>query len=421
MIGRCAMGEQSGPARTSCRICDTPLPEPFLDLGPMPLANAFLATPEEGRQEPVYPLAVAACPRCGLVQLTFVVPAEQLYRHYLYVSSTSEAVRRYAADLATRLVAQYHLGPSDLVLELGSNDGLVLREFQRLGVAVLGVEPARNIAAVANAHGVPTVEEFFSSQTAERLAREGKVATVILGRHVFAHLDDLRDFFTAVDRLLANEGVVLIEVPYLGTLIDGLEFDTIYHEHLSYVALQPMQVVCARHGFAVVDVESVPLHGGSVLFAIQRAGRSRSASERVERLASQEQRSRLTAADTLRRFADRVRAWQQQFEGCLRQLDRSGAGLVGYGAAAKANTLLNFCPSAARRLRYILDRSPYKHGRYTPGTHLPVVDATAWDGDGATHIVILAWNFKDEIMSQMQPFAKRGGRFVIPIPQPEVV
>ena len=340
------------PARTSCRMCDTPLPEPFLDLGPMPLANAFLATPEEGRQEPVYPLAVAACPRCGLVQLTFVVPAEQLYRHYLYVSSTSEAVRRYAADLATRLVAQYHLGPSDLVLELGSNDGLVLREFQRLGVAVLGVEPARNIAAVANAHGVPTVEEFFSSQTAERLAREGKVATVILGRHVFAHLDDLRDFFTAVDRLLADEGVVLIEVPYL---------------------------------------------------------------------ASQEQRSRLTAADTLRRFADRVRAWQQQFEGCLRQLDRSGAGLVGYGAAAKANTLLNFCPSAARRLRYILDRSPYKHGRYTPGTHLPVVDATAWDGDGATHIVILAWNFKDEIMSQMQPFAKRGGRFVIPIPQPEVV
>jgi novobiocin biosynthesis protein NovU/D-mycarose 3-C-methyltransferase len=387
----------------------------------MPLANAFLATPEEARQEPVYPLAVAACSRCGFVQLTFVVPAEQLYRHYLYVSSTSEAVRRYAAALAKRLAVRYALAPSDLVVELGSNDGLVLREFQRQGVQVLGVEPARNIAAVANAHGVPTVEEFFSSQTAGTIAREGKPAKVILGRHVFAHLDDLHDFFEGVDRLLADDGVVLIEVPYLGTLIDGLEFDTIYHEHLSYVALQPMQAVCARHGFEVVDAESVPLHGGSVLFAIQRTGSGRPPSERVARLARQEQQRRLTQAPTLQRFARRVTEWKQRFEACLEQLERSGAGLVGYGAAAKANTLLNFCPSAARRLRVILDRSPHKHGRFTPGTHLPVVDASAWDGDGATHMVILAWNFKDEIMAQMRPFAKRGGRFVIPIPQPEVV
>ncbi len=406
---------------TRCRMCRTSLPEPFLDLGTMPLANAFLSSTDEFARERSYPLAVTACPACGLVQLTYVVPAEQLYRHYLYVSSTSEAVRRYAAGLAARMMAHHHLGPEHLVVELGSNDGLVLREFQRRGVRVVGVEPAGNIAAMARAAGVPTVNDFFSADTAKRLAAKEGPADVILGRHVFAHIDDLHGFFDGVSSLLTADGVLLIEVPYLGHLIARLEFDTIYHEHLSYLSVEPMRMLCEQRGFQLVDVEPVALHGGSVLFSIQRAGMHHRTTARVERLRRQERQHSLTRRLTLRRFAARVTQWKQNFESRIDRLSRSGARLAGYGAAAKANTLLNFCPSAAPRLHYILDRNPHKRGLYMPGTHIPVVNADGWKDATISHILILAWNFKHEIIAQMQPFAARGGRFVIPIPQPKIV
>jgi len=408
------------PEQTHCRICDTTLPAPFLDLGPMPLANAFLHSPAEFANEPTYPLAVTACSTCGLVQLTYVVPAEQLYRQYPYVSSTSELVRRYADELAARVTRRYGLGASNLVVELGSNDGLVLQAFKRQGVRVLGVEPARNIVRLARANGVDTVEEFFTGSTAIALEREQGAASVILGRHVFAHVDDLHDFFEGVSALLAPAGVLLIEVPYLWTLIEHLEFDTIYHEHLSYIALEPVRHLCERHAFELIDVEPVPLHGGSVLLAMQRQGQGRPSAQ-LEQMRRQEAQSRLRDPASLRRFAGQVADWKARFERCVAELHDAGAQLVGYGAAAKANTLLNYCPDAARRLQCILDRSPYKQGFYTPGTHVPVVDAAAWQPDGTTHMVILAWNFKEEIMRQMQAFATRGGRFIIPIPQPEVV
>ena len=408
------------PAHTHCRICESPLPKPFLDLGSMPLANAFLTAEQEFNEEPKYPLAVVACPHCGLVQLDFVVPAEQLYRRYLYVSSTSEAVRRYADELAARVVAAYALGPSDRVIEFGSNDGLILHAFHRQGVQVLGVEPARNIAALARQNGIPTVEEFFCETTASSLAAEHGRASVLLGRHVFAHIDDWHDFFRGASKLLSSNGVLLIEVPYLGTLITQLEFDTIYHEHLSYIALGPIQQLCALHDFEPVDVETVSLHGGSVLIAMQRKGQGKR-SARLAAMLQEEARLGLTTPEALNAFARRVTEWKETFETYLERLRCSGASLVGYGAAAKANTLLNYCPVAARSLQYVLDRSPLKRGLYTPGTHLRVVDAATWEPDGVTHLVILAWNFKDEIMKQMQPFAGRGGRFVVPIPEPEVV
>ena len=409
------------PAHTCCRVCDTALPAPFLDLGEMALANAFLSSPEEFAAEPRYPLATAGCPRCGLVQLTYVVPAEQLYRQYVYVSSTSEAVRQYAGELAARIVERERLGPSSLVVELGSNDGLVLLAFQQRGVTVLGVEPARNIAEIARGRGVPTVNEFFTGSTAAALAKEHGPARVILGRHVFAHLDDWHDFFSGVDAWLAPGGALLIEVPYFRTLVDQLEFDTIYHEHLSYVAAQPMAMLCERHGFRLIDAEPVALHGGSLLLVMQRAAGTTRPTARLEALLAEERQGRLLHPDTLAVFAQRVGRWKQEFEACVERLERSGAKLVGYGAAAKANTLLNYCPAAAKRLACLLDRSPHKQGRYTPGTHLPVVSPEAWNADGTTHMVILAWNFKDEIMRQMRSFAERGGRFVVPIPTPEVV
>lgn len=409
------------PAHTLCRICETPLPAPFLDLGAMPPANDFLSSEAEFAGEETFPLAVTGCPSCRLVQLTYVVPPERLYRDYPYVSSTSEAVRRYADELAARLTERYRLGPSDLVVELGSNDGLLLAAFQRRGVRVHGVEPAKNLAAMAQAKGVPTLTEFFAPSSAGRVAEEAGKASLLIGRHVFAHLDRLHDFFDGVLGLLAPEGSLLIEVPYLGNLIDELEFDTLYHEHLSYISLEPLLRLCRRHGFFLADVERVWLHGGSVLLTIRRSGNGGSPSPRVEEMLGEELRRRLGRPETLQQFAGRVAVWKQRFEGLIEQLVREGAHLVGYGAAAKANTLLNFCPTAAGALSCILDRSPHKQGLYTPGTHLPVVSPEKWNADGATHMVVLAWNFKEEIMAQMRPFAERGGRFVIPIPEPQIL
>lgn len=406
---------------THCRICRAALPEPFLDFGAMPLANSFLRSPDEFPTEASYPLAVAGCPECGLVQLDYVVPAEQLYREYIYVSATSDAVRRYADGLAARLIGRYGWGPSSLIVEVASNDGTVMKAFQRRGMRVLGIEPARNIAAVAERDGIPTASEFFTEATARAQQNRVGDAAAILGRHVFAHVDDVHDFLRGVDGLLAKDGVLLIEVPYLGELIANLEFDTIYHEHLSYCSLRPVQRLCKDRGFRLVDAEPVDLHGGSILLHICREEAPQGPSDQVTRLLGAEDARRLTHPDTLAAFAGRVRSWKRRFEGFVSDLRRSGADLIGYGAAAKANTLLNYCPDAAGTLRFILDKNPLKQGRYTPGTHIPVRSVEGWEPDPATHMVILAWNFREEIMRQMKPFANRGGRFVVPIPEPEII
>jgi novobiocin biosynthesis protein NovU/D-mycarose 3-C-methyltransferase len=408
------------PAHTHCRICRTALPSPFFDLGDMPLANSFLSGPEEFAAEARYPLAVSACADCGLVQLTFVVPAEQLYRDYIYVSSTSEAVTAHARTLAEGLQRQYSLRPSDVVMEVASNDGTVLKAFQRVKVGVLGVEPARNIAAIANEAGVPTVPEFFDAPTARAIRADRGSAAVILGRHVFAHVDDVHGFFEGVDAALSPKGVFIIEVPYLADFLEHLEFDTVYHEHLSYIGLAPMARLCEMHGFALVDVEQIALHGGSIVLHMQRAGVG-TPSARLKQLLAAEGRLRLSDPATVAAFAARIADWKSRFEGMVDGLTRSGARIIGYGAAAKANTLLNYCPTVASALSMILDRSAHKHGRYTPGTHIRVEPVDRWHGSGATHMLILAWNFQQEIMRQMRAFETAGGRFAVPIPDPRVV
>ncbi len=386
----------------------------------MPLANSFPGAPAEFSDERSYPLAVTACAGCGLAQLTYTVPAEELYREYIYVSATSEAVREHGERLAADLSSRYRWSESDLLVEVASNDGTVLKAFQKRGLRVLGVEPARNIAAMADASGVPTTPEFFTSETAAALAASTGHAAGILARHVFAHVDDLNDFLRGVTRLLRDDGVLIIEVPYYGSLVDNLEFDTVYHEHLSYFALQPLEQLFAKHDLQVVDVERISMHGGSMILHVSRTS-VRRPTDRVSVMREQEQARRLTDVSTLIRLAEGVRQWKERFETFIADLVRTRATLVGYGAAAKANTLLNYCPAIARSLHCILDRSPLKHGRYTPGTHVPVAPADEWEAHGATHMVILAWNFQDEIMRQMAPFARGGGRFIVPIPEPRVV
>ena len=385
----------------------------------MPLANSFLASPAEFSDERSYPLSVTACAGCGLAQLTYTVPAEDLYRDYIYVSGTSDAVRAHGQRLAADLSSRYQWSESDLLVEVASNDGTVLKAFQARGLRVLGVEPARNVAAMAEAAGVPTVSEFFTAQSGAALASRAGRAAGILARHVFAHIDDLDDFLRDVSCLLREDGVLLIEVPYYGSLVDNLEFDTVYHEHLSYFALQPLDQLFLNHDLHVIDVERISLHGGSMILHVARTG-THTPTDRVRAMREDERARRLTDVSTLMRLAAGVRDWKDRFESFVANLVQQRATLIGYGAAAKANTLLNYCPGVARSLHCILDRSPLKYGRYTPGTHLPVAPADQWEAHGATHMVILAWNFQDEIMRQMDSFARAGGRFVVPIPEPRV-
>ena len=408
------------PSHTHCRICQRGLPDPILDLGSTPLANSFPASPAEFAGERSYPLAVTSCAGCGLVQLTHTVPAEELYRDYIYVSATSEAVRQHGGRLAADLSTRYRWTGSDLLVEVASNDGTVLKAFQQRGLRVLGVEPARNVAAMAEAAGVPTTAEFFTSATAASVAGHTGLAAGILARHVFAHVDDLDDFLRGVSQLLCEDGILIIEVPYYGSLVDNLEFDTVYHEHLSYFALQPLEQLFAKHDLQVVDVERVNLHGGSMILHVARAG-VHAPNDRVREMRQDEQARKLTDVSTLVRLAESVRQWKDRFESFVATLVQKRARLIGYGAAAKANTLLNYSPAVAKSLHCILDRSPLKYGRYTPGTHVPVTPADQWEAQAATHMVILAWNFQDEIMRQMAPFARGGGQFVVPIPEPRVV
>lgn len=406
---------------TKCRICGRALPEPFLDLGTQPLANQFLADPSEFSSEARFPLAVAACVSCGLVQLTHVVPAEQLYRNYIYVSSTSEAVTHHAEWLAAGLVAQHRWGSDDLIVEVASNDGTVLKAFKRQGVRVLGIEPARNIATLAEAAGVPTMAEFFAKESALVAAAAHGQAAAILGRHVFAHVDDVHGFLDGVTALLRPDGVFIIEVPYLGDLFDRLEFDTIYHEHLSYISLAPMRELCRAHGLELVDAQRIALHGGSMLLHMRRQGTAE-VQPRLVRLLDEERTRNFSSPEHLEAFAGAVDVWKGKFDGLMSRLVASGAAIVGYGAAAKGNTLLNCCPDAARSIHRILDRNALKHGRYTPGTHIPVMPVDEWERDPRfTHMLILAWNFQEEIIRQMKPFEAAGGRFILPIPEPRVV
>ena len=409
------------PAHTHCRVCNTPLPPPFLDLGSMPLANSFLASRADAATEERYPLAVTACGECRFVQLNFVVPAEQLYRDYIYVSSTSDGVRKHADWLAENLIARYGWQPSDCVVEVASNDGTVLKAFQKRGVRVLGVEPALNIAAIARADGVPTEAEFFTEAAGAAIAKSHGKAAGILGRHVFAHVDNVNDFLRGASALLTDDGVLVIEVPYLGEFIEHLEFDTIYHEHLSYVSLEPMVRLCAQNGLRLVDVEKASLHGGVVILHIARASGGLQPSERLQQMIAKEQANGYGDPARLARFARDVETWRGRFIAFVRGLVDGGATIAGYGAAAKANTLLNYCPEVAASLQVILDRSPHKHGRFTPGTHIRVDPVERWADAKATHMLILAWNFQEEIVRQMQPFADAGGRFIVPIPEPRVL
>ncbi len=399
----------------ACRVCGASKLEPILSLGDMPPVNSFLSSREDIARETKAPLAIAFCAACSHVQLSHQLDPKDVFTDYIYFSGMSETVVRWGHQLAARYATERSLQKHQLVAELASNDGVILKPFQAL-CRVLGVEPAKNIAEVANRDGVPTVAEFFNFAQAQQLEAEHGNAELIIARNVLAHVPDLVDFVKGVRHWLSAEGVFHVEVPYLKPMVDHLEFDTIYHEHLSYFSVTALDRLFKEAGLVLWDVEEIPLHGGSLIARGRRTGPAKAS---VAAWLEMERSQGYTGNQRLHAFAEGTRKLRTALPDFLNALKKQGP-LAAYGAAAKGVVLTNYCQIGPDLLSWVADRSPYKQGKLTPGMHLPVVGAEKVLTEQPKHLLVLAWNFFDEIVKQQDAYRKAGGRFVVPVPAPEV-
>lgn len=403
-----------------CRACGADRFGLILDLGFTPPADGFLAPAGLDVLEPTFPLRLCRCVDCGFFQLDHVVSPELLYQSdYPYESSITHSGLLHWRGMAERIVTRFALGPSDLAVDIGSNVGVLLRAFQERGLRVHGVDPAPNIVAIARKNGIDTECAFFGMEAVERvLSAKGK-ARVVTGTNVFAHVDDLNALVNAVSELLSDDGFFVIEAPHLLTLLTHLAYDTIYHEHLSYISLTPLVRFFARHQMSIVDVEEVPIHGGSLRIYVGKG--SQEPSENVRALLAREAAQLLPDGELITTFASRVEANRSQLSWLLHSLKHEGKRLAAVSAPAKGMTLLNYCGIGRNLLDFVTEKSTLKIGRFTPGGHVPVLPDSALIEQRPDYALLLAWNFADEIMKNLESYRQRGGRFIIPIPEPRIV
>lgn len=407
--------------KKNCRMCKSKKLEKFLDLGFTPLADGFLTKQQLNEPEVYYPLNVCICRDCGLAQLDYLVPPDEMYRkNYPYLSSTTKTGRMHFHDMGDSICKRFRLAKHSLAIDIGSNTGVLLEGFKKNGLEVLGIDPAENIAKKANSHGIETWSEYFGSHLIKRILKKKGKASVITGTNVFAHIDDLDDIVKTVKALLINNGVFVIEFPYLVDLIENLEYDTIYHEHLSYLSIKPLIKYFNRFGMNIFDIEKFKIHGGTIRVFVCNQG-VHSVSKNVDRFLKIEEEKNICSLKRLRQFEEDVRKQKQQLIDLLRELKKKGNKIVGIGAPAKGNTLLNFCGIGRDYLDYLTEKSPTKIGLYSPGTHIPIVDDNKVTKDKPDYGLLLAWNFAEEIIGNIEGFRKHGGKIILTKPKLKII
>lgn len=408
-------------AHTCCRLCGEPVRHTFVNLGMSPLCESFRTSDQLDAMEPYYPLHVLVCSNCFLVQLKKYVNPEHIFGEYAYFSSYSTTWVDHAKSYCEMIGSRLGLGQKSLVVELASNDGYLLQHFLPLGVPVLGIEPAANVAEAAIEKGVPTRVDFFGMRLADDLAKEGRHADLIIGNNVLAQVPDLNDFVGGMVRLLKPEGVITLEFPHLERLMTENQFDTIYHEHFSYFSFLTIDRLAARHRLKIIDVDELPTHGGSLRVYLAHAGSAQTPSFRVTELLRREERLGFSRIATYASFSQQVQQTKRKLLSCLITVKNERKRICGYGAPGKGNTLLNYCGIGTDFLEFTVDRNPYKHGRFTPGMHIPIRPVEAINEARPDYILILPWNLKNEIVSQMSHVRDWGAKFIVPVPEAFVI
>ena len=415
-----ATSEERSRGRT-CRLCQARLATTFVDLGMSPLCESFLTADQIDQMEPYFPLRALVCDRCFLVQLQEYVRPESIFTEYAYFSSYATSWVEHARIYCLMIRDRLGLGPNSQVFEIASNDGYLLQHFLPLNIPVMGIEPAGNVAQAALKKGVPTLVDFFGLDLAKRLVGEGRHADLIIGNNVLAQVPNLNDFTAGMAYLLAPDGVITLEFPHLERLIEENQFDTIYHEHFSYFSLITVDQLARRHGLRVFDVEELPTHGGSLRVYLTRQEAKHIAAPAVAKLLDHEQKIGFRDIVTYTKFAPKVHEAKRKLLSFLIERKKGGKTICAYGAPGKGNTLLNYCGIGADFLDFTVDRNPYKHGRFTPGTHIPIRPVSAIDEARPDYLLILPWNLRQEIASQLRYTSEWGCQLIVPIPEVQVI
>jgi 2-polyprenyl-3-methyl-5-hydroxy-6-metoxy-1,4-benzoquinol methylase len=409
-------------AMLKCRFCGSPLEDSVVDLGMSPLCESYLSADQLDKMEPFYPLHAFVCRKCFLVQINDYVPAEHIFTEYAYFSSFSSAWLKHCEDYVEMITSRLRLDAKSFVVELASNDGYLLQYFVKGGIPCLGIEPAANVAKAARERGVETEVTFFNETSAQELRGRGRQADLILGNNVLAQVPDLNSFVAGIPIVLKPTGTVTIEFPHLMQLFDNNQFDTIYHEHFCYFSLLAAEAIFAGHGLTIFDVDELWTHGGSLrIYARHATDTTRPVSDRVLSLRAREEAAGYRNLETYTRFEKQVRETKSKLLELVIGAKRAGKRIAGYGAPGKGNTLLNYCGIRTDFIDFTVDRNPYKHGKFLPGTHIPIFDPSRIEREKPDYIFILPWNLQDEIMAQLAHVREWGARFIVPIPEARIV